>query len=812
MTNTSTVSQHDWSLHRKGQIDQERHKQKIKEAIKKNLANIVSEESIILSDGKRVLKVPIRSLEEYRFRYDFNKQQHAGQGDGESQVGDVVARDPRPGHGRRGEAGDEPGVDYYEAEITLDELAALIFEDLGLPNLEEKKLAEMESEAVRFTDVRKVGPLANLDKKRTIMENIKRNAAKGDPHFGEIKSEDLRFKTWEPTIKYQSNAVVMAMMDVSGCHTAGHMIEMADGSYKDVSEIVVGDRVACLDLETLEKTTSEVAETFTKVAQETLVVQTEDAQLRATPEHRYFVYDELANRVVEKRAGELRVGDKLILINTWGSAATTHAATLTHDQAYMLGVLLGDGHIFISPNSSSIIVTDESEERLHLYQETFARAFGVQGLIRKRLGPHNRQRIYFNRAPLARELAERFPMLRRRSRQRYIEASMYRETPDVRAAFLRGLFDAEGTLAHHAVMFFSASQQLITQVKHLLSYWGIRARVNAFEQGESRMGEGKVIRAGVYYRLSINAKDMPLFAEHIGFGCPQKRAKLATLVQQQLAGIDAMRSKYILEDNWRERFAHLKGHTRLYTYYKAETQTLSAQQLRTLAASRTATLEDQHYIGSVLRRGLIVSRIRSVTPITEPVPVYDFGVAEHHNYIVDGILSHNSMGEFEKYIARSFYFWMVRFLRTKYANVKIVFISHHTEAKEVTEEEFFTHGESGGTQVSSAYELALRIIQERFNPEDWNIYPFHFSDGDNLPWDNERCVGLVEQLMRQCNIFGYGEIREGHYRSPSTLMSAYSKIEDPKFIAVTISDRAEVYPALRRFFATNENEMAPAAP
>ena len=74
------------------------------------------------------------------------------------------------------------------------------------------------------------------------------------------------------------------------------------------------------------------------------------------------------------------------------------------------------------------------------------------------------------------------------------------------------------------------------------------------------------------------------------------------------------------------------------------------------------------------------------------------------------MLSHNSMGEFEKYIARSFYFWMVRFLRTKYNNVKIVFISHHTEAKEVTEEEFFTHGESGGTQVSSAYELALQII------------------------------------------------------------------------------------------------------
>ncbi len=70
MMYTSSISRHDWSLHRKGSIDQERHKQKIREAIKKNLADIVSEESIILSDGKKIIKVPIRSLEEYRFRYD----------------------------------------------------------------------------------------------------------------------------------------------------------------------------------------------------------------------------------------------------------------------------------------------------------------------------------------------------------------------------------------------------------------------------------------------------------------------------------------------------------------------------------------------------------------------------------------------------------------------------------------------------------------------------------------------------------------------------------------------------------------------
>ena len=69
-----SLNQQDWSLHRKGSIDQKRHMEKVRDAVKKNLADIVSEESIIMSDGKRAIKVPIRSLEQYRFRYDSGKQ------------------------------------------------------------------------------------------------------------------------------------------------------------------------------------------------------------------------------------------------------------------------------------------------------------------------------------------------------------------------------------------------------------------------------------------------------------------------------------------------------------------------------------------------------------------------------------------------------------------------------------------------------------------------------------------------------------------------------------------------------------------
>src|SRR3954470_24573160 len=118
-----SISHQDWSLHRKGPADQQRHKEKIKEAIKKNLGQIVSEESIILSDGKKVIRVPIRSLDEYRFRYDYSSGQHTGAGDGDSKVGDVIGQAGQPKKGRgQGEAGDQPGQDYFEAEVSLDEL------------------------------------------------------------------------------------------------------------------------------------------------------------------------------------------------------------------------------------------------------------------------------------------------------------------------------------------------------------------------------------------------------------------------------------------------------------------------------------------------------------------------------------------------------------------------------------------------------------------------------------------------------------------------------------------------------------------
>ncbi|MDQ4122493.1 MAG: sporulation protein YhbH [Acidobacteriota bacterium] len=382
-----SVQRNDWSLQRKGIIDQDRHKERVKEAVRKNLGSIVSNEGIIMSDGKRTVKVPIRELDEFKFRYDYKKRKHVGQGDGNTKVGDVIGREGQQGQGSgSGEAGNSGGGEYYEAEVNIDELAALIFEDLNLPFLEERNQKAVPTRTTRFNEIRKTGVMANLDKRRMIMENIRRNAREtGKTKFGNVKKDDLRFKTWEEEIRYESSAVVIAMMDVSG-----------------------------------------------------------------------------------------------------------------------------------------------------------------------------------------------------------------------------------------------------------------------------------------------------------------------------------------------------------------------------------------------------------------------------------------SMTEFKKYIARSFYFWMVRFLRTKYDNVEIVFISHHTEAKEVTEEQFFTQGESGGTVVSSAYQLALEIIKKRYNPADWNIYPFHFSDGDNYYSDNEEAVKLADELIKTCNLFGYGEIGDegfpGFRRPNGALLSVFNERlkNKQRFIGVRIEEKEDVYPALKEFFGKRE--------
>ncbi|MDF2988380.1 MAG: sporulation protein YhbH [Eubacterium sp.] len=158
-----------------------------------------------------------------------------------------------------------------------------------------------------------------------------------------------------------------------------------------------------------------------------------------------------------------------------------------------------------------------------------------------------------------------------------------------------------------------------------------------------------------------------------------------------------------------------------------------------------------------------------------------------------------SMDQTKKYLARSFYFLLYQFLHLKYANVEVVFIAHTTTAKEVNEKEFFHRGESGGTYISSGYEKAIEIINERYSPSNWNIYAFHCSDGDNWSEDNKKAVDSAKKLCEVCNLFGYGEIVPGYYSMGSTIKAELqSKIDSKNFVAITINKKEDVLPALKK--------------
>ena len=161
-----------------------------------------------------------------------------------------------------------------------------------------------------------------------------------------------------------------------------------------------------------------------------------------------------------------------------------------------------------------------------------------------------------------------------------------------------------------------------------------------------------------------------------------------------------------------------------------------------------------------------------------------------------------SMGTVKKYLARNFYFLLYQFVRMKYQAVEIVFIAHHTEAKEVTEDEFFHKVESGGTYISSGYKKALEIIEDRYHPSLWNVYAFHCSDGDNFYSDNEKAIQAAQELCDVCNLFGYGEIKpSGSAYYSGSMLEVFEKIDRDNFQCVVIEKKEDLWNAFKKFMS-----------
>lgn len=164
-----------------------------------------------------------------------------------------------------------------------------------------------------------------------------------------------------------------------------------------------------------------------------------------------------------------------------------------------------------------------------------------------------------------------------------------------------------------------------------------------------------------------------------------------------------------------------------------------------------------------------------------------------------------SMTDEQKEIVRIESFWIDTWIKRHYKGIERVYIIHDSVAKEVDEHTFYHTRESGGTKISSAYELAHRIIQNRYPPNQWNVYAFHFSDGDNWGDDVSKCLDLLhDQLLPQVNMFGYGQVE-----SPYGSAEFYDHLKDlaaaeEKLILSKIPDRESILGSIKEFLSAGK--------
>ncbi|MBX9789034.1 MAG: DUF444 family protein [Pirellulales bacterium] len=160
-----------------------------------------------------------------------------------------------------------------------------------------------------------------------------------------------------------------------------------------------------------------------------------------------------------------------------------------------------------------------------------------------------------------------------------------------------------------------------------------------------------------------------------------------------------------------------------------------------------------------------------------------------------------SMTDDQKQIVRTEAFWIDTWLKSQYNGLEIRYIIHDAAAREVDEETFYHTRESGGTRISSAYRLCVDLLGRSFPPDEWNVYCFHFSDGDNWGEDNETCLGLLrDELLPRINLFCYGQV-ESPYGSGEFIRALRSGFKDePEKLALSeIRNKEGIYDSIKLF-------------
>ena len=201
--------------------DQRRFKQIVRGKLRENLRKYITHGEMIGRRGKDAVSIPVPQLEVPRFRFGKNRAGGVGQGDGE--VGDPLGK-PGDGPAGSGGAGSEPGSGHLmEVEVSLEELAAMLGDELELPRIEPKGAANIISEKSKYNSIRQSGPESLRHFKRTYLNALRREISTGNycpenPNIIPIKS-DKQYRSWNDVPQPQVNAAVIYMMDVSGSMT-----------------------------------------------------------------------------------------------------------------------------------------------------------------------------------------------------------------------------------------------------------------------------------------------------------------------------------------------------------------------------------------------------------------------------------------------------------------------------------------------------------------------------------------------------------------------------------------------------------------
>ncbi len=294
-------------------------------------------------------------------------------------------------------------------------------------------------------------------------------------------------------------------------------------------------------------------------------------------------------------------------------------------------------------------------------------------------------------------------------------------------------------------------------------------------------------------------------------------AKLEAISGHKISGIRRSGPNVLLE----KKRTSKQGIGRFYAYLESLKDETGKDELTCF----TALMEANGNLGEAI--SLIEDGIKPQCEEVEPFPILSnedlryMDIKEektyHSNAVIFAMMDISaSMTTDKKYLARSMLFWINEFLKNIYEHVEVRFIVHHAKARLVDEDSFFKTGETGGTRCAEAYSLARSMIESHYPTKSWNVYLFHFSDGED--WDVEATMNETKKLINdvKVNMMGYGEIRLDGRPFSSGLKRAFEKelpvrsveINDLNvivgeknhpFLGIVIKDKDHIFPAIQEF-------------